>query len=172
VPHVEQELFTLHEHLSSTPVLSGVRVTWHLVFCVMFLRSLFDLFPLANVFSVLWITASDYPFNSFNIALYVKMHKINFLKMQTSLNTTSVWITKQVMQTRGAQTLVSFKKCMPPSSSLLQGKHLLFFSAYLWSFRWPNYIVTLPRYFSFRLPHLNINTGPPSDELDKNIQRT
>ena len=38
-------------------------------------------------------------------------------------------------------------------------------------FRWPNYIVKLPRYFSFRLPHLNINTGPPSDELDKNIQR-
>jgi hypothetical protein len=24
------------------------------------------------------------------------------------------------------------------------------FFAYLWSFRWPNYIVTLPRYFSFR----------------------
>ena len=46
------------------------------------------------------------------------------------------------------------------------------FSAYLWSFRWPNYIVTLPRYFSFRLPHLNIPTGPPSDELDKNSQRT
>jgi hypothetical protein len=22
----------------------------------------------------------------------------------------------------------------------------------LWSFRWPIYIVTLPRYFSFRLP--------------------
>jgi hypothetical protein len=35
------------------------------------------------------------------------------------------------------------------------------FFAYLWSFRWPNYIVTLPRYFSFRLPHLNIDTGPP-----------
>jgi hypothetical protein len=46
------------------------------------------------------------------------------------------------------------------------------FFAYLWSFRWPNYIVTLPRCFSFRLPHLNIPTGPPSDELDKNIQRT
>jgi hypothetical protein len=45
------------------------------------------------------------------------------------------------------------------------------FFAYLWSFRWPNYVVTLPRYFSFPLPHLNINTGPPSDELDKNIQR-
>jgi hypothetical protein len=40
------------------------------------------------------------------------------------------------------------------------------FFAYLWSFRWPNYIVTLPRYFSFRLPHLNINTRPPSDELE------
>jgi hypothetical protein len=46
------------------------------------------------------------------------------------------------------------------------------FFAYLWSFRWPNYIVTLPKYFSFRLPHLNITTGPPSDELDKNSQRT
>ena len=46
------------------------------------------------------------------------------------------------------------------------------FVAYLWSFRWPNYIVTLPRYFSFRLPHLNIHTWPPSDKLDKNSQRT
>jgi hypothetical protein len=45
------------------------------------------------------------------------------------------------------------------------------FFAYLWSFRWPNYIVTLLRYFSFRLPHLNIPTGNPSDELDKTIQR-
>ena len=43
------------------------------------------------------------------------------------------------------------------------------FFTYLWSFRWPNYIVTLPRYFSFWLQHLNIPTGPPSDELDKNI---
>ena len=33
--------------------------------------------------------------------------------------------------------------------------------AYLWSFRWSNYIATLPRCFSFRLPHLNIPTGPP-----------
>jgi hypothetical protein len=45
------------------------------------------------------------------------------------------------------------------------------FFTYLWSCRWPNYIVTLPRYFSFRLPHLNIPTGAPSDELDKSIRR-
>ena len=73
------------------------------------------------------------------------------------------------------------KKIYAPSSSLLQGKHLPFspsplfasiFFAYLWSFYWPNYIVALLRYFSFRLPHLNIPTGPPSDELDKNSQRT
>ena len=44
----------------------------------------------------------------------------------------------------------------------------IFFS-YLWSFRWPNYIVTLPRYFSFRLPHLNIPTGTPSDKLDDSV---
>ena len=76
-----------------------------------------------------------------------------------------------------AQALISFQKIYAPSSSLLQGKHLpftpspLIFFAYLWSFRWPNYIATLPRYFSFRPPHLNIITGPPSNELDKNIQR-
>ena len=46
------------------------------------------------------------------------------------------------------------------------------FFGYLWSFCWPNFIVTLPRYFSFRLPHLNIPTGSPADEFDKNSQRT
>ena len=77
------------------------------------------------------------------------------------------------------QALVSFKKYMPPPLPYFKVNicplplpHFAsIFVAYLWSFRWPNYIVTLPRYFSFRLPHLNINTGPPSDELDKNIQR-
>ena len=65
------------------------------------------------------------------------------------------------------------QKLYAPSSSLLQGKRLPFFPSPLrlfWSFRWPNDIVTLPRYFSFRLPHLNIPTWPPSDALDKNIQ--
>ena len=36
VPLVEQELLTLPEHLSSTPVFSGVRVTRSLVLCVCF----------------------------------------------------------------------------------------------------------------------------------------
>ena len=77
------------------------------------------------------------------------------------------------------QVLVSFKTYMPPPLPYFKVNicplplpHFSsIFFAYLWSFRWPNYIVTLPRYFSFRLPHLDINTGPPSDELDKNIQR-
>jgi hypothetical protein len=74
---------------------------------------------------------------------------------------------------------VSFKKYMPPPLPYFKVNicplplpHFAsIFFAFLWSFRWPNYIVTLPRYFSFRLPHLNINTRTPSDELDKNIQR-
>ena len=36
--HVEQELLTLPEHMSSFPVLSGVRVDRSSVFCVMFCR--------------------------------------------------------------------------------------------------------------------------------------
>ena len=79
-----------------------------------------------------------------------------------------------------AQALVSLKKCMPPPLPYFKVNicplplphFATIFFAYLWSFLWPNYIVTLSRYFSFRLPHLNIPTGPPSDELDKNSQRT
>jgi hypothetical protein len=75
------------------------------------------------------------------------------------------------------QALVSFKKYMLPPLPYFKVYICLFplphfasiFFAYLWSFRWPNYIVTLPRYFSLRLPHLNIPTWPPLDELDKNI---
>jgi hypothetical protein len=78
------------------------------------------------------------------------------------------------------QALISFKKYMLPPLPYFKVNICPFpfphfasiFLAYLWSFRWPNYIVTLPRYFSFRLPHLNIPTGPPSYELDKNIQQT
>jgi hypothetical protein len=81
-----------------------------------------------------------------------------------------------------AQALVSFKKYMPPPLQCFKVNICPFpllhfasiFFAYLWSFRWLNYIlyiVTLPRYFSFRLSHLNISTGPPSDKLDENRQR-
>ena len=41
IPLVEQELLTLPEHLSSSPVFSGARVTRSLVLCVIFCRSLF-----------------------------------------------------------------------------------------------------------------------------------
>ena len=67
------------------------------------------------------------------------------------------------------QALVSFKKYMPPTLPYFKVNICPFplphfasiFLAYLRSFRWPNYIVTLPRYFSLRLPHLNIPTEPP-----------
>jgi hypothetical protein len=67
-----------------------------------------------------------------------------------------------------AQALCSFKKYKPPPLPYFKVNICPFplphfasiFFAYLWSFRWPNYIVTLSRYFSFRLPHLNIPTGP------------
>ena len=63
-----------------TPCFSGVRVSWSLVFCVMFYRSLFVLclFSFVNVLSVLqrFIT-SDYPFDfsSFIFALVIKKDK-------------------------------------------------------------------------------------------------
>ena len=47
---MEQELLILPEHLSSPPVLSGFFVAQSLVFCVVFCRSVFVLFPFAIVF--------------------------------------------------------------------------------------------------------------------------
>ena len=83
------------------------------------------------------------------------------------------------LRTLTERHVITFKKYMLPplpyfkvSICPLPLPHFAsIFFAYLWSFRWLNYIVTLPRYFSFRLPHLNIPTGTPSDELDKTIQR-
>jgi hypothetical protein len=67
VPLVEQELLTMTEHLSSPSVFSGVRVTRSLVLCVVFCRSLFVVFLLAIVLSVLLrSTDSVYPLVSSN----------------------------------------------------------------------------------------------------------
>ena len=71
--HVEQELLTLSEHMSSSSIFSGVRVAQSLVFCVVFCRSLFCsfvIFLLAIVLSVLLrFTASVYPFGIFKLFL-------------------------------------------------------------------------------------------------------
>jgi hypothetical protein len=71
------------------------------------------------------------------------------------------------------------QKIYAPSSSLLQGKHLPFSPSPLRLNIFRLFVILsliqlyryTPEIFLFRLPHLNINTGPPSDELDKNIQR-
>ena len=67
VSQVEQELITLLEHLSSILVFIGVCVAQSLIFCVVFYRSLFVLFLLAIVFSVL---DSDYPFGISKLFLF------------------------------------------------------------------------------------------------------
>ena len=71
------------------------------------------------------------------------------------------------------------KKIYAPSSSLLQGKHLPFSPSLLRLNIFRLFVILsltqlyryTPRYFSFRLPHLNISTGSPSDKLDKNSDR-
>jgi hypothetical protein len=77
----------------------------------------------------------------------------------------------------GTQALVSFKKYMPPPLLYFKVNICPFplphfgslFFAYLWSFRWPNYIVTLPRYFSFRVPDLNIPPQTNGQEYSANV---
>jgi hypothetical protein len=70
LPLVEQELLTLLEHLSAPPVFSEGSCYSIFSFVCMFCRSLFVLFPLAIVLSVLLrFTDSDYPFGIFKLFL-------------------------------------------------------------------------------------------------------
>ena len=71
MPLVEQELFSLPEHLSSYTVFSGVRITRSLVLYVCFVdRCLsFCPFSLTIVLSVLRFTDSNYPFGIFKHSL-------------------------------------------------------------------------------------------------------
>ena len=65
---MEQELPTLPEHLTSSPVLSGVRVIRSLFLCVCFFRSLFVLLAIV-LYVLLRYTDSDYPFGIFKLFL-------------------------------------------------------------------------------------------------------
>ena len=76
MPLVEQELLTLPEYMSSNQVFSGVRVARSLVFCAIFCLSLFVLFLLVIVLSVL---VSKYEFNNDN--QYYRLFQHRFLQL-------------------------------------------------------------------------------------------
>jgi hypothetical protein len=70
VPLMKQEHITTPEHLSTTPVFSGVHVTRSLVLCICFVNRCLSFFLLAIVLSGLHrFTHSDYPFGIFKLSL-------------------------------------------------------------------------------------------------------
>ena len=74
-------------YLRPSPVFSGVRVTWSLVLCTLFCRSLFVLFLLVIVLSVPpRFTDSDFPFGVFKLFLHIwdKMTKWPFYVIKDS----------------------------------------------------------------------------------------
>jgi hypothetical protein len=87
VSHVDEDMHTYPVHLSSPQVLRGVRVARSLVFCVMFFGSLFVLFHLAMVLSVLRFMASGYFVGIFILFCMDKMidifnvHAINLITL-------------------------------------------------------------------------------------------
>ena len=80
---VEQKLFTSSEHMSSSPVFSGVHVAQSLVFYVMLSRSLFVLvsfdhciiYPSSIYGFSLCMYYCWYPINRFSIAIYSCLSK-------------------------------------------------------------------------------------------------
>ena len=93
------------------------------------------------------------------------------------LETRSKFIKNDFVSKCKAQTLASFKKYMPPPLPYFKVNiypfplpHFASIYFYFFRyFRWPNYIVTLPSYFSFRLPYLNIPTGPPQTNWTRQV---
>ena len=87
-------------------------------------------------------------------------------------------ISKSLRQGK-TQALVSFKKYMPPSSSLLQGKHLLFIPSPLRLNIFRFFVILsltqlyryTPEIFLFSTATFKYKYRASSDELDKNIQR-
>jgi len=71
VPLEDEELLYISEHLSWSRVFNGVRVAQSLVVYVVFCRSLFVLFLLVIVLSVLRFTASGYHIGIFKFVLNV-----------------------------------------------------------------------------------------------------
>jgi len=77
MPHVEQELLALQEHMSSLPVFSGIRVARSLVLSVCFVNCCLSFVPflLAIVLSVLLrYTDSDYPFRIVKLFLLATIY--------------------------------------------------------------------------------------------------
>jgi hypothetical protein len=95
---VEQERLTVPGHLSSPPVLSGVRVAQSLFLCFVVCRSLFALLSffisqMAIVLSgLLRFTYSDYPFDIFKL-FYPRKTQIKIKKEseRSSISFTSVY---------------------------------------------------------------------------------
>jgi hypothetical protein len=72
---VAQSLVFSGVHFAQSLVFSGVHVAQSLVFCLEFCRSLFGLFLLTIVFSVLRFTASDYPLVPLNFSFQYSIEK-------------------------------------------------------------------------------------------------
>ena len=105
---VEQKLPTIPEHLCSPLVFSEFRVARSLFFCVLFCRSLFVLFPLVIMLSVLRLTSFgifklfyvywwrvceirfSYPFWHFHISLHTK-HTCKVYRLQFQGPTLTLW---------------------------------------------------------------------------------
>ena len=124
--HIEQELLTVSEHLSSPPVIRGVRVARSLVFCVMFCRSLFALYYLAIVLSVLRCTVSCYPFDLFSLFLHGLIFSLRgqVWSLKNSLFPYGKWVVRQ-MCVRGIEFLFRFRNCSYSYSVLFLGFHFI-----------------------------------------------
>jgi hypothetical protein len=108
------------------------------------------------------IRFSDWKIENATFAEYscpIRLRGARYLYLNVAVEKRNIY--HSVTQIPASQALVSFKKYMPPPLPYFKVSicplPLPHFASicfpYLWSFRWPNYIDTLPRYFSFRLPN-------------------
>ena len=85
MPLMNQELLIFTEAPGFILSFHGVHVAQILVFCVVFCRSLFVLFLLSIVLSVLRFTVSEYPFDIFKFFVFVLNIEFSALNMLSPL---------------------------------------------------------------------------------------
>jgi hypothetical protein len=102
---------------------------------------------------------------------------LNIKAVMSMKRNTNYWTS--LRKHTGTQALVSLKQYMPPSSSLLQGKHLPFTPSPLRLNIFRLFVILsltqlyryTPEIFLFSTATFKYKYRAPSDELDKNIQR-
>ena len=117
---VEQEVFTLQEHIGSPTVFKGVRAAWSYVFCVVFCRSLVLLCTFSLYHSIICLSFNEFWFHMWDFQTFFCRICISEFVFNNILYNCSCWVT------RSARWRIPYRSTRSPGSitSWINRRHL------------------------------------------------